>query len=177
MRARVLLRFSGFILAWLAASASYVGPIPPEAVLYPVAGCAYVISELLEPEPTPPTEEELAEIQLTERRRFVDFCREAHEGDFEARATLGAYFRNGWEPVYKDYVESYMWYTLSRRPDYVPATDVRIDMSLKMSASEIAEAERRVATWRHDPSSCEGYLNETTHSRGEEPDSLKPLRP
>ena len=97
------------------------------------------------------------------RGQWRSLCQRAVAGDGEAGSALASHFRHGWQPVVKDLVKAYLWYTFASDRGYSSAIDYRTDLKSEMNSAEISRAEQLVADWEPDPAKCE---METMHSDG-----------
>ncbi len=90
-------------------------------------------------------------VELTDRVLAWNFaCLAAHLGHQQAQDYLATWYYLGNEPVRKDFVKAYVWYTLAGREKNVVMTTVK-----SMTLEEIAEAERLVAEWQPNRVECE----------------------
>ncbi len=90
-------------------------------------------------------------VELTDRVLAWNFaCLVAHLGHQQAQDDLATSYYLGNEPVGKDFVKAYVWYTLAGREKNVVMTRLK-----SMTLEEIAEAERLVAEWQPNRVECE----------------------
>ncbi len=90
-------------------------------------------------------------VDLTDRVLAWNFaCLAAHLGHQQAQDYLATWYYLGNEPVRKDFVKAYVWYTLAGREKNVVMTTLK-----SMTLEEIAEAERLVAEWQPNRVECE----------------------
>ncbi len=90
-------------------------------------------------------------VELTDRVLAWNFaCLAAHLGHQQAQDYLATWYYLGNEPVRKDFVKAYVWYTLAGREKNVVMTRLK-----SMTLEEIAEAERLVAEWQPNRVECE----------------------
>ena len=90
-------------------------------------------------------------VELTDRVLAWNVaCLAAHLGHQQAQDDLATSYYLGNEPVGKDFVKAYVWYTLAGREKNVVMTTLK-----SMTLEEIAEAERLVAEWQPNRVECE----------------------
>jgi uncharacterized protein len=78
----------------------------------------------------------------------VNWCRKAAEqGNSLAQATLGWAYADG-NGVPQDYVQAYMWFILAARQGYPSAEEYKDKLTVKMTPSQIAEAQRLAGEWK-----------------------------
>jgi hypothetical protein len=75
-------------------------------------------------------------------------CRQADRGDGAARSAIGTHFRYGWSPVQRDLAKAHMWYSLAMQAGYSDAAGYRRDVAEEMSADQISQAQRLLASWK-----------------------------
>jgi TPR repeat protein len=75
------------------------------------------------------------------------YRRAADQGDAGAQLNLGVMYYKG-EGVPKNDVEAYFWWNLAAAGGIKKATDNRDIVEKKMTLEQIAEAQRRSATWK-----------------------------
>ena len=75
----------------------------------------------------------------------------ADQGDTQAQAYLGIMYFNG-QGIAQDYVQSHMWMNLAASrasgDDQKRIAGIRDDVASKMSAAQIAEAQRLARDWK-----------------------------
>ncbi len=90
--------------------------------------------------------------------RWATLCKQAHAGDPAARSALGWHYRLGWQPVERDLVEAYKWFTLAEQVDYEDAASYRELVKAQMAPKDIARAEKLTAEWRPSPQGCDDEI-------------------
>jgi hypothetical protein len=86
---------------------------------------------------------------------WILFCQAAHDGDQAAQRRVGWYYRHGRAPVQTNLVLAYEWYTLAESEEGGYAEAEKAQIARKMTAEQIAEAERLARAWTPNPSECE----------------------
>ncbi len=86
------------------------------------------------------------------KKAWVWFCRAANEGLPAAQYRLGNYYHHGNDPIARDVVQAYLWYSLSGA-----SMDTRVltNFIAEMTPDQIIEAERLVVEWKPNPTECE----------------------
>jgi hypothetical protein len=79
-------------------------------------------------------------------------CRAAMNGDPAARFVMASYYIDGAEPVEKDYIQAYMWLTLSA---HAAMDAAREHIAEDMTHEQIAQAELLAAGWQANLRQCE----------------------
>ena len=77
------------------------------------------------------------------RSRFAD----AERGDVEALFELGVSFSTGRGGIAVDLVEAHKWFNLGALSGDTRSQQCRAEISVEMSAREIAEAQRQARSW------------------------------
>lgn len=77
-------------------------------------------------------------------------CSNAVAGDGPARTGIGSHYRHGWEPVRRNLVLAFKWFSLGARAGYDNAAGYRDEVAARMSAGQLAEARKLVAEWVPD---------------------------
>ena len=91
------------------------------------------------------------------RRATADLLAKAQCGDAHAQFNLGARYSNGWG-VPKDLARAYFWYGIAHTGGVGAPLRERLDLSVRVSAEQIAEAERLMAEW--EPEDCDNGIVE-----------------
>ncbi len=86
------------------------------------------------------------------KKARVWFCRAANEGLPAAQYYLGNSYRHGNDPIARDVVQAYLWYSLSGA-----SMDTRVltNFIAEMTPDQIIEAERLVVEWKPNPAEYE----------------------
>ncbi len=86
------------------------------------------------------------------KKAWVWFCRAANEGLPAAQYHLGNSYHHGNDPIARDVVQAYLWYSLSGA-----SMDTRVltNFIAEMTPDQIIEAERLLAEWEPNPTECE----------------------
>ncbi len=86
------------------------------------------------------------------KKAWVWFCRAANEGLPAAQYHLGNSYHHGNDPIARDVVQAYLWYSLSGA-----SMDTRVltNFIAEMTPDQIIEAERLVVEWKPNPTECE----------------------
>jgi TPR repeat protein len=77
------------------------------------------------------------------RSRFAD----AEAGDVDALFELGIAFSTGRSGMAVDLIEAHKWFNLAALSGSERGQECRADISLEMTAREIAEAQRQARAW------------------------------
>ena len=77
------------------------------------------------------------------RRRIAD----AERGDVDALFELGVTYSTGRGGVSVDLVEAHKWFNLAALSGSIRGQECRAEISLEMTAREIAEAQRQARSW------------------------------
>jgi TPR repeat protein len=77
------------------------------------------------------------------RSRIAD----AEAGDVDALFELGVTYSTGREGVTVDLVEAHKWFNLAALSGSSEGQECRADISIEMTAREIAEAQRQARAW------------------------------
>ena len=75
------------------------------------------------------------------------FQKAADQGLAVAQHILGLMYANGMG-VPQDYIVAHMWYNLAGAQGNEDAINLRNDLSKKMTADQVAEAQRRASAWK-----------------------------
>jgi len=81
-------------------------------------------------------------------------CRAAHLRHAEAQYRLGGYYWAGLDPVSRDPLQAYIWYELAADQHVSAAAEGRAAVAARLTATQIAQAERRAAAWQPRPDDC-----------------------
>jgi len=95
-----------------------------------------------------------AEASGYQRAAWHWYCRAAHQRHAEAQYRLGGYYRSGLDPVSRDPLQAYLWYELAADQHVSAAADGRAEVAARLTARQIAHAERRAAEWQPKPETC-----------------------
>jgi hypothetical protein len=95
-----------------------------------------------------------AEASGYQRAAWHWYCRAAHQRHAEAQYRLGGYYRAGLDPVSRDPLQAYLWYELAADQHVSGAADGRAEVAARLTATQIAHAERRAAEWQPKPETC-----------------------
>ena len=95
-----------------------------------------------------------AEASGYQRAAWYWYCRAAHQRHAEAQFRLGGYYRNGLDPVNQDPLQAYLWYELAADQHVSAAAEARAAVAARLTATQIAQAERRAAEWQPRPEDC-----------------------
>jgi TPR repeat protein len=100
--------------------------------------------------------EQLFEGEVSENQRaaWYWYCRAAHQRHAGAQYRLGGYYRAGREPVSQDLLQAYLWYELAADQHVSAAAEERAAVAARLSAKQVAHAERRAAEWQPKPDDC-----------------------
>lgn len=100
--------------------------------------------------------EQLFEGEAGENQRaaWYWYCRAAHQRHAGAQHRFGGYYRTGMDPVGQDLLQAYLWYELAADQHVSAAAEARIAVAARLSAKQVARAERRAAEWRPHPEAC-----------------------
>ena len=74
------------------------------------------------------------------------YLKAAEQGDAQAQSNIG-FMYNEAQGVARDYVQACMWLKLAAKQDHEEAKDDLAETEAKLTADQIAEAERLVAAW------------------------------
>ena len=74
----------------------------------------------------------------------------ANQGDADAQNNLGVMFDNG-QGVPQNYVQAHMWFNLAGAEGNSEGNKNRDMVARKMTAAQIAEAQRLAAEWKPKP--------------------------
>lgn len=83
----------------------------------------------------------------TNRKAWKWYCLAAHKGHPRAQRKMGSFYLHGHDPVTKDIVRAYMWFTLS-------GAELNWIENNVITPRQVAEARRLVAEWRPNPALC-----------------------
>ena len=86
-------------------------------------------------------------VAQNEREAVRWLSRAANQGNVRAQIDMGHCYANG-KAVQRDVVESYKWYSLAAKHDEILGRMYRDSLILKMSSEQIAEGQRRMASFR-----------------------------
>ncbi len=100
--------------------------------------------------------EQLSEAETGENQRaaWYWYCRAAHQRHPGAQHRLGGYYRAGLDPFSEDLLQAYLWFELAADQHVSAAAEERIAVAARLTAKEIAHAERRAAEWQPHPEAC-----------------------
>lgn len=88
----------------------------------------------------------------TENDPIEKLRRAAEQGDATAQFNLGLMYSTG-RGVPQDYVAAHMFFNLAGAKGNEDARKTRDQLATKMTASQIAEAQRRAREWQTEPGS------------------------
>ncbi len=74
------------------------------------------------------------------------YLKAAEQGDADAQNNIGVMYNEAWG-VSRDYVQACMWLKLAAKQDHEEAKDDLAETDAKLTADQIAEAERLAAAW------------------------------
>ena len=90
--------------------------------------------------------------------QWKSMCNQAANADGAARSAIGWHYFSGWEPVQRNLVQAYKWFTLAIEVGYSDAKAYRQQSAVEMTPEQIAEAERLVTGWKPDTCETEAIL-------------------
>jgi TPR repeat protein len=85
------------------------------------------------------------------------YCRSACGGNAQSKFVMGSYYQSGRQPVSKDLVNAYLWYSQGADDPSTQSGEARQELIHLMTPAQIAEAERLAAEWQPNPAECEAY--------------------
>lgn len=100
--------------------------------------------------------EQLSKTDNTDQRRaaWYWYCSAAHLQHAEAQYRFGGYYRTGRDPVAQDLLQAYLWYELAADQKLSSAAKLRTKVAARLSARQIATAERLAAEWQPNSGEC-----------------------
>lgn len=98
---------------------------------------------------------------LPEADAWKWLCLAANGKYAEAQNELGRLYWYGVDPVKEDRVRGYMWYKLAARRSKSAAHEVK-ELQHELTAEQLAEVKRLVATWKPAPEGCQVRAQQKT---------------
>ena len=83
------------------------------------------------------------------------YIKAANKGHAEAQYKAGLMYEHGVGTIPQSMGDAYLWFTLAASQGLVWGRSRRDEIARKMTAEQIAEAEKLVEAWEPDPASCE----------------------